>query len=262
MKNLIYSCLILSVVSCSKQNEKLVIDSSKDSTSIISDEKNYTDSTLVTTSQCYIAGQSGDTVFVSIDDNLGTVSGRMFYKYRMKDRTIGDLVGTSSGDTIKTDYMFESEGRTSTREIWFLKQDGKLLEATGKYDASGEKYADTKNLKFGDSFIYKTADCATVEKALNSVPIKQEAEPPLPAPAAKTTSEKIEQPKQKSEATKEHIKIDKPVEEKKAEQKPATAQKTSEKTKAAAQAKTSTETKKTTAEKKTTTPTKKESQKK
>lgn len=256
MKNALLTVSALFALSCSKQNEKLVIDSSKDSISQLADEQNFTDSTLVTKTQCYIADLNGDSVFVSIDDNLGTVNGRMFYKYRMKDRTYGDLIGTSSGDTIKADYMFESEGRPSTREIWFLKKDGKLQEATGKYDASGEKYADTKNLTFGESFNYKAADCKTVEKALNSVAVKAaQTETPAATPIP------AEKPKEERKPIKEPAKTEKKTEEKKTETKKATStpSKTAEKPKGTTSAKKIAEPKKaSTSTSKKTTETKKE----
>lgn len=213
MKNLAISLGLLVIFSCGKQNEKLVIDDSKASTGTIDEEKNFTDSTLVTTTQCYVGDINGDSAFISIDDNLGTVSGRLYYKFKLKDKTFGELVGTSAGDTIKTDYMSESEGKFSTREIWFLKKDGKLHEATGKYDASGEKYADVKHLSFGESFNYKAADCKTVENALNSVLKKSEAaEPVSEAPAP------VEKPQKEEQKTvKKTAKTDKKTGEQKSE---------------------------------------------
>lgn len=74
-------------------------------------------------------------------------------------------MGSQNGDTLKLMYTFESEGSTSEREIYFLKKDGNLLEATGEYKVDGIKsmYANPNALKY-DVHVLKQADCNNFEK--------------------------------------------------------------------------------------------------
>lgn len=113
---------------------------------------------------CFAEATGKDTVFVMLDDNLGTVTGKMYYKNYQKDSSTGTLAGSVSGDTIKAEYTFDSEGVTSTREIWFLKKDGKLYEGAGEMDETGEKYKSTQAVKFEGGRALHAAECKGFEK--------------------------------------------------------------------------------------------------
>lgn len=161
---------------------------------------------------CFLKVVGSDSIFVTLDDNLGTVTGKMFYKNFQKDSSFGDLVGTSNGDTIKVDYAFQSEGTLSSVEKWFLKKGDKLIEATGKFDPSGAKYADYKKLSF-DGIAFENADCALVEKKLaqTNTPVVVEDEQRQAPKAA-----------EKPEPKKEEVKKPDAKEQKKPETKPET----------------------------------------
>lgn len=118
--------------------------------------------------KCYLEVTGNDSMFAVVDDNLGTVTGKLYYKNHQKDSSFGDIVGVSDGDTLKVDYTFHSEGTLSTREIWFLKKDGKLLEGIGESDKdNGSRYADYKKIKFEGGHSLSASDCNLVEKRLN-----------------------------------------------------------------------------------------------
>ena len=109
-----------------------------------------------------MATEDEDTIYLKVEDNLGTVIGKM--KATGKNAVSGDLTGLTAGDTLKVTLMPSTGGQ---KEIWFLKKNGDLQEATAKYEASGEYYTDDANVKFGDGRIYKNADCERVNKVLN-----------------------------------------------------------------------------------------------
>ena len=166
MKKYIFlGSLSLLLMNCNKKAEanKTVADSDSltDTTSPVID-------TLGSKSFCYLGVTGKDSVFVSIDDNLGTVTGKMRYKNSEKDSSKGDLAGFKSGDTLKMTYEFASEGTTSKRDIFFIQKDGTLLEGIGNQkDENGEmKYADEKNVTYKDGQKFEAADCAMVSKAL------------------------------------------------------------------------------------------------
>lgn len=153
------------LMNCNKKVEanKTVADSDSltDSTSTVID-------TLGSKSFCYLGVTGKDSVFVSIDDNLGTVTGKMRYKNSEKDSSKGELAGFKSGDTLKLTYEFASEGTTSKRDIFFIQKDGTLQEGIGNQkDENGEmKYADEKKVAYKDGRKFEAADCAMVSKAL------------------------------------------------------------------------------------------------
>ncbi|WP_297984110.1 hypothetical protein [uncultured Chryseobacterium sp.] len=201
MKKIILAASVaVAFLSCEKKQTETV--SNNTNTPV---EDNYTvEDESIGAKKCYIQGTGNDTLYVSLDDNLGTVSGRMYYKNHQKDSSFGDVVGSSNGDTIKVDYTFQTEGATSTREIWFLKKDGKLLEGIGNLDASGTRYADYKKIKFDGGHVLDEAECNVVEKALAKTNV---APPPVAQPsdtkAENTSAAKPAEPKKEVKTTTE-----------------------------------------------------------
>lgn len=201
MKKIILAASVaVAFLSCEKKQTETV--SNNTNTPV---EDNYTvEDESIGAKKCYIQGTGNDTLYVSLDDNLGTVSGRMYYKNHQKDSSFGDVVGSSNGDTIKVDYTFQSEGTTSSREIWFLKKDGKLLEGIGNLDASGTRYADYKKIKFDGGHVLDEAECNVVEKALAKTNV---APPPVDQPsdakAENTSAAKPVEPKKEVKTTAE-----------------------------------------------------------
>ncbi|UFH32487.1 hypothetical protein LNP04_01905 [Chryseobacterium sp. C-71] len=153
------------LMNCNKKTEanKTVADSDS-----LTDTISPVVDTLGSKSFCYLGVTGKDSVFVTIDDNLGTVTGKMRYKNSEKDSSKGDLAGFKSGDTLKLTYEFASEGTTSKRDIFFIQKDGTLQEGIGNQkDENGEmKYADEKKVTYKDGQKFETADCAMISKAL------------------------------------------------------------------------------------------------
>ena len=169
MKNLILSALIiLTATSCEKKSTETVDTQTVNPDSITVPESNepLESSTLRT---CYMEVTGKDTLFVSLDDNLGTITGKMRYKNFEKDSSFGDVMGTQNGDTIKLNYTFEAEGTTSDREIYFLRKDGNLIEGIGEHKTEGNRdfYANPAQLKY-EGHTLKSVDCTDFEKNFKS----------------------------------------------------------------------------------------------
>ena len=169
MKNLILSALIiLTATSCEKKSTETVDMQTTTPDSITVPESNepVESSTLQT---CYMEVNGQDTLFVSLDDNLGTITGKMRYKNFEKDSSFGDVMGTQNGDTIKLNYTFEAEGTTSDREIYFLRKDGNLIEGIGEHKTEGNRdfYANPAQLKY-EGHTLKSVDCTDFEKNFKS----------------------------------------------------------------------------------------------
>lgn len=178
--------VLLAAFGCNKNKESSMKDVSNDSVSI---NKSEIDVSAIP-QNCYMQVQDKDSLFVQIEDNLGTITGKMYYKNSEKDSSFGDVVGYSDGDTLKVDYMFQSEGSSSTREIWFLKKDGKLIERIGSYNATGEQYADTKKIVFEGGSVLESANCSLIQKKLKKSPAISSEETAKPVDAAPKVAEK------------------------------------------------------------------------
>ena len=165
MINYILSAFIaIAALSCEKKSTEKVSSQTKapDSVTVRESNEPVEPSTL---QSCYFAANGKDSVFVSLDDNLGTITGKMRYKNFEKDSSSGDVMGTQNGDTIKLSYTFQAEGTTSEREIYFLKKDGGLIEGIGDHKTESNKdlYANPTQLKYEGNTL-KQIDCNDFEK--------------------------------------------------------------------------------------------------
>jgi hypothetical protein len=126
------------------------------------------DSTIVTNAetapgsvQCYQYIKNRDTVTLALKSEGNKVTGTLGYNLYEKDKNAGTITGLVKGDTIVTNYTFQSEGQTSVREVAFLKQGDQLIEGFGDVqEVKGEmKYKDISKLKFDGSMAFGKIDC-------------------------------------------------------------------------------------------------------
>lgn len=162
---------ILSVllINCNKKTDTANSTANSDSLPMNTEtESEKQIDTLDAKTYCYMSVTGKDSVFVSIDDNLGTLSGKMSYKNFEKDSSKGELSGFKSGDTLKVTYEFASEGMTSKRDIFFIQKDNMLIEGIGNHkDDNGiMRYSDEKKIDYKGGQNLKSADCKMVAKAL------------------------------------------------------------------------------------------------
>lgn len=162
-KIILLSSLSIFLMNCNKKAEVATPKVETDSVAIVEPVID----TLGAKSFCYMDVIGKDTIFVSIDDNLGTITGKMYNKFFEKDQSKGDLSGIRSGDTLKLTYEFAAEGKPkNTNDIYFLQKKDAIIEGIGERDSqTGAKYANENKIKY-DGKGYKLADCKLVEKAL------------------------------------------------------------------------------------------------
>jgi hypothetical protein len=165
MKKLILlGSLSVFLMNCNKKKETVIPQVEPDSTAVT---ETVVD-TLGPKSFCYMSVVGKDTVFASIDDNLGTITGKMSYKNHEKDSSKGDVSGFKSGDTLKLTYEFESEGTKSKRDIFFIQKDNILMEGIGdqKNEDGQMKYANESKINYNAGNKLKASDCKIVTEAL------------------------------------------------------------------------------------------------
>ncbi|WP_027379315.1 hypothetical protein [Chryseobacterium daeguense] len=165
MKKLILlSTLSVFLMNCNKKTEAAATEAAPADTTAATET---VVDTLKPKSFCYMGVTGKDTVFVTLDDNLGTITGKMVTKNSEKDSNKGDLSGMKSGDTLKLTYTFEAEGKSGNKnDIYFLQTKDGLSEGIGERDAeTGTKYASGKKIEYKGGRNLKVADCNTVAKA-------------------------------------------------------------------------------------------------
>lgn len=164
-KVILLSSFSVFLLNCNKKPEAPVADTPQPDTAATTEKAV---DTLTAKSFCYMGVTGKDTVFVSIDDNLGTITGKMATKNSEKDSNKGELSGFKSGDTLKLTYNFASEGKTGNKnDIYFLQTKDGLSEGIGDRDPeTGTKYANEKKIKYAGGRTLKMADCNLVAKAL------------------------------------------------------------------------------------------------
>ena len=168
MKNfLIIASALVIAVSCEKKLDQTI--DAKSSADNIANPENGNPVEASTEQTCYLGVIGKDSVFVSLDDNLGTFTGKMRFKNSEKDSSLGDLMGSKNGDTLKLNYIFASEGVTSDREIYFLLKDKNLIEGIGEHKVEDNKdvYTNPAKLKY-DGVSLKSVDCKNFEKNFTS----------------------------------------------------------------------------------------------
>lgn len=165
-KYIVGTTILFFVLSCDKKTDQSFnINTTKsDSALKLNDSEPIESSTL---QSCYLGISGKDSVFVILDDNLGTFIGKMHYKNFEKDSSSGDVIGTKNGDTIKLNYSFISEGVNSEREIYFLKKDGNLVEGIGEQVSERNKnlYANSSKINY-EGLVLKPANCEDLEKKM------------------------------------------------------------------------------------------------
>ena len=126
--------LLITCVACN--NDRSETNNDADT---IKDYDTGTSSPAETISECYENINGKDTVFLSIFSQSKVITGSLVYNYYEKDKNSGTIKGNMYGDTLIADYIFNSEGVTSTREVAFLKRESAFIEGYGDMQEEGGK---------------------------------------------------------------------------------------------------------------------------
>lgn len=137
--------LLMTCVACN--NDRSETNNGADT---IKDYDTGTSSSAETISECYENINGKDTVFLSIFSQSKVITGSLVYNYYEKDKNSGTIKGNMYGDTLIADYIFNSEGVTSTREVAFLKRESAFIEGYGDMQEEGGKmvFTNRSNLSF------------------------------------------------------------------------------------------------------------------
>jgi len=110
---------------------------------------------------CYVSTENRDTVNIRFDLKQGLVNGELSYRLFEKDASTGHIKGYISGDTLIADYLYSSEGMSSTREVIFLFGDNTLTEGYGEMEEKDRRFvfSDRSDIHFGDGIRLNKEAC-------------------------------------------------------------------------------------------------------
>ncbi|MBU7576934.1 MAG: META domain-containing protein [Flavihumibacter sp.] len=164
------SSAFIILVSCNNATDKSVSSGVPLIDSIQSSTNHY----------CYENAGGTDSIRLRIDLVGTDVSGELLYAIRGKDRNEGSVHGEWFGDTLVLDYMYQSEGSLSSRQVVFIKQDSILVEGYGASEEVDGKlrFVNRTELSFGSGIKLKEVNCdepnAAPSTAASNTPIQVE----------------------------------------------------------------------------------------
>lgn len=156
MKNIIpiLGAITLFMASCQGGTAKKT--QAKIDSTIVSNAQSTPDSV-----QCYQYIKNRDTATLTLKTIDNKLTGTLGYNLYEKDKNAGTIAGVIKGDALIANYTFQSEGKTSVREVAFLKKGNQLVEGFGDVqEVNGEsKFKNLSQLKFDGSMTFEKIEC-------------------------------------------------------------------------------------------------------
>ncbi|PMD97542.1 hypothetical protein BWI97_07915 [Siphonobacter sp. BAB-5405] len=142
----------------------------KDNTLVVEDEDGreltFTKTSAMNASDqdeeaCYAYTMNQDTVFLHLTATRPRVTGDLTYQLHEKDANRGSIQGKMKGDTLLAEYTFNSEGRSSVREVVFIKKGETWVEGFGPvHDKEGKVvFQNHKDITFTNGLTLKKVNC-------------------------------------------------------------------------------------------------------
>ncbi len=156
---LISALFITALTSCTTENK----NRAGDSTEVIAVDTTFTATApKENRSDCYIYIKNRDTATLKLNITGEELTGELDYKLFEKDSNTGKIAGEMKGDTIIAEYIFDSEGMRSVREVVFVKKDdGNIYEGTGDVMEKDGKmvFKNRSTLKFSPTMVFTKTNC-------------------------------------------------------------------------------------------------------
>ncbi len=110
---------------------------------------------------CYTFIKNMDTISLSFTVEQNRATGDLNYNFFEKDDNIGTIDGTMHGDTLFADYVYQSEGKTSEREVAFLRRGDTMVEGFGeiKQESGKSTFKNRKMLYFESNLVLNKTAC-------------------------------------------------------------------------------------------------------
>ena len=91
------------------------------------------------------------SIIFEITETEDQVFGKLIYSIAEKDKNSGMFSGQLIGNKIIGDYVFQSEGKESTRQVAFALKDKQLIEGYGLMNERGDAFMDTSKIDYSSN---------------------------------------------------------------------------------------------------------------
>ena len=162
MKHFLYMLLFSNLIACNNSQTHDYSGDSKPSAS----PPNVEDRSVSDVTGCYMKIIGRDTAIVMLEQNGKELSGKMIYDNFEKDGSKGIIKGQEEEEILKLWYDFDSEGMHSVTEVYFKKDNGKLLRGVGTMDAKTDTAYFISGINYSDKETFIKVDCGLIDKKL------------------------------------------------------------------------------------------------
>jgi len=163
MKYIFYILLFSKLIACNNSNTKDYSGNSKtsDTGKIIS--PNAENMPVSDLTGCYMKIVGRDTAILMLEQKGKDYSGKMIYDNYEKDGSSGTIKGKEDKGILKLWYDFNSEGMHSVTEVYFKKDNGKLLRGIGDMDTKTDTAYFISGINYSDKEAFTKVDCGSIE---------------------------------------------------------------------------------------------------
>ena len=159
MKYILYIFLLSRLIACndkSRPKGNSITSQSSDSGTAAS---NLGDHPLNDITGCYMKIIGRDTAILMLEQKGNMFTGKMLYDNYEKDGSRGTVKGKEDKEIIKLWYDFDSEGMHSVMEVYFKKDNGRLLRGVGDMDARTDTAYFISGINYSDKEAFTKVDC-------------------------------------------------------------------------------------------------------
>lgn len=112
---------------------------------------------------CYMKIIGRDTAILMLEKKGNRFTGKLLYDNFEKDGSRGTVNGTEDKEIIKLWYEFTSEGMHSVMEVYFKKENGRLLRGIGDMDVKTDTTYFISGINYSDKEAFNKMDCSLIE---------------------------------------------------------------------------------------------------
>ena len=158
VKYILYILLLSNLIACNNSQTNDYSDNSKPSGT----PPNVEDRSASNITGCYMKIVGRDTAILMLEQKGKEFSGKLIYDNYEKDGSRGNIKGKEDNGILKLWYDFDSEGMHSVTEVYFKKDNERLLRGIGDMDAKTDTAYFTSGINYSDKEAFTKVDCALI----------------------------------------------------------------------------------------------------